>query len=83
VPALLQVRKTKTYTTEEDFQTSIDCEVYEGERSCTDGNNKLGHFTISGLQRAKRGVPQINVTFDIDANGPVVAAMLQFAVHER
>jgi heat shock protein 1/8 len=65
----IPVRKTKTYTTEEDFQTSIDCEVYEGERSCTDGNNKLGHFTISGLQRAKRGVPQINVTFDIDANG--------------
>jgi len=65
----IPVRKTKVYTTEEDYQTSVDVCVFEGERACTDGNNKLGEFRISGLERAKRGVPQVEVTFDIDANG--------------
>jgi len=65
----IPVRKTKTYTTEDDYQTEVDVCVYEGERQCTDGNNLLGKFTISGLERAKRNVPQVDVTFDIDANG--------------
>lgn len=65
----IPVRKTKVYTTEEDWQTSVDVCVYEGERACVDGNNKLGEFRISGLERAKRGVPQVEVTFEIDANG--------------
>jgi len=65
----IPVRKTKVYTTEEDYQTSVDVCVFEGERACTDANNKLGEFRISGLERAKRGVPQVEVTFDIDANG--------------
>eukprot|EP00945_MAST-04E_sp_MAST-4E-sp1_P001225 g1225.t1 len=65
----IPVRKTKTYTTEEDYQTEVDVCVYEGERQCTDGNNMLGKFTISGIERAKRNVPQVDVTFDIDANG--------------
>lgn len=62
-------RKTKIYTTESDYQTNVDIDIYEGERACTDANNHLGHFTISGIQRAKRGEPQIEVTFDLDANG--------------
>ncbi len=61
--------KTRTYTTEEDMQTAVDVLVYEGERACTDGNNLLGQFTISGIERAKRGEPQVEVTFSIDANG--------------
>ncbi|RYY32979.1 hypothetical protein EON62_04740, partial [archaeon] len=65
----IPVRKTKQYTTEEDYQTAVDVSVYEGERSVTDGNNLLGEFTISGIERAKRNVPKIDVTFDIDANG--------------
>ena len=65
----IPVRKTKTYTTEEDYQTEVDVCVYEGERQCVDGNNLLGKFTISGLERAKRNVPQVDVTFDIDSNG--------------
>jgi L1 cell adhesion molecule like protein len=65
----IPVRRTKTYTTEEDYQERVDIPIFEGERACTDGNNKLGDFTITGIQRAKRGVPQIEVTFDLDANG--------------
>lgn len=65
----IPVRKTRVYTTEEDYQTQVDVCIYEGERACTDANNKLGEFTISGLERAKRGEPQVEVTFEIDANG--------------
>jgi len=65
----IPVRKNDTFTTLEDFQTEIDVAIYEGERSTTDGNNLLGKFVIDGIERAKAGVPQIVVTFDIDANG--------------
>ena len=65
----IPVRKTKTYTTEEDYQTEVDVCVYEAWYQCVDGNNLLGKFTISGLERAKRNVPQVDVTFDIDSNG--------------
>lgn len=61
--------KRDTFTTTENFQTCIDIDVYEGERACTDGNHKLGSFQISGIQRAKRGEPKVEVRFDIDANG--------------
>lgn len=59
----------KTYTTVHDYQESVDIPIYEGERSCVDGNNLLGEFTIAGIQRAKQGVPKIVVSFDIDSNG--------------
>jgi heat shock protein 1/8 len=62
-------KKTRTYTTVDDFQTSIDVVVYEGERSHVDANNKLGSFVISGVQRARAGEPQVDVTFALDANG--------------
>ena len=62
-------RKTDTFTTEEDNQTEVDIVVFEGERASTDACNELGMFTIGGIQRAKRGEPQILVTFDLDANG--------------
>jgi L1 cell adhesion molecule like protein len=65
----LPVKRTKTYTTEEDFQTAIDVRVFEGERQITDGNNLLGEFMISGIERAKKGVPQIEVTFAISVDG--------------
>ncbi len=55
--------------TESDFQTEVDVTIYEGERQCVDGNNLLGDFRITGIERAKRGEPQVDVTFDIDANG--------------
>jgi L1 cell adhesion molecule like protein len=59
----------KSYTTVHDYQQSVDIPIYEGERSCVDGNNLLGDFTISGIERAKKGVPKIVVSFDIDSNG--------------
>jgi len=62
-------KKSHTYTTTEDYQDSIEICVYEGERPCTDGNRLLGQFTIHNVERAKRGEPQIEVTFALDANG--------------
>jgi len=61
--------KTQTYTTEQDYQTEIDVCVYEGERTTTKENNLLGQFSISGIERAKRGVPKIDVSFSMDSNG--------------
>jgi len=61
--------KSREYTTVEDWQTEIDIVVYEGERPQTSANNKLGEFKISGVQRAKRGEPKVEVTFSLDANG--------------
>jgi len=61
--------KAREYTTCEDWQTEIDVVVFEGERPQTSANNKLGEFKISGVQRAKRGEPKVEVTFSLDANG--------------
>jgi heat shock protein 1/8 len=61
--------RSREYTTCEDWQTEIDVVVFEGERPTTTSNNKLGEFKISGVQRAKRGEPKVEVTFSLDANG--------------
>nr|WMV69919.1 heat shock 70 kDa protein [Euglena gracilis]BDX17135.1 heat shock 70 kDa protein family A 4 [Euglena gracilis] len=61
--------RTREFTTVEDYQTSVDVRVFEGERSITDGNHLLGEFVISGIERAKRGVPKIDVTFEINVSG--------------
>jgi len=61
--------RAREYTTCEDWQTEIDVVVFEGERPQTSANNKLGEFKISGVQRAKRGEPKVEVTFSLDANG--------------
>jgi len=61
--------KTQTYTTEANYQTKVDVSVFEGERLKSDENNLLGEFTISGIESAKRGEPQIDVSFSIDSNG--------------
>lgn len=65
----IPVVKTQTYTTEQNYQTKVDISVYEGERLKSDENNLLGEFTISGIEAAKRGEPQIDVSFSIDSNG--------------
>eukprot|EP00593_Proboscia_inermis_P008970 CAMPEP_0171322344 /NCGR_PEP_ID=MMETSP0816-20121228/114898_1 /TAXON_ID=420281 /ORGANISM="Proboscia inermis, Strain CCAP1064/1" /LENGTH=716 /DNA_ID=CAMNT_0011820793 /DNA_START=187 /DNA_END=2337 /DNA_ORIENTATION=- len=62
-------RKTRTYTTVDDWQTEIDVVVYEGERPTIDANNQLGSFVISGVERARAGDPKVDVTFALDANG--------------
>jgi len=62
-------RKTEVFSTAEDFQTAVDIHVLQGERPMAADNRTLGHFRLEGIPPAPRGVPQIEVTFDIDANG--------------
>ncbi|HQE92491.1 MAG TPA: molecular chaperone DnaK [Anaerolineae bacterium] len=63
------VRKSEIYTTAEDGQTAVDIKVYQGERPMAGNNMLLGQFRLDGIPPAPRGIPQIEVTFDIDANG--------------
>ena len=65
----IPTRKTEVFTTAEDNQTAVDIKVYQGEREIAAENMLLGQFRLEGIPPAPRGVPQIEVTFDIDANG--------------
>ena len=63
------VKKTETFTTAADMQTSVTIHVFQGERPMSGDNVSLGEFNLDGLPPAPRGIPKIEVTFDIDANG--------------
>ncbi len=67
----IPTRKSQTFTTAGDGQTSVEVHVLQGEREMAAGNRTLGKFLLDGIPAAPRGVPQIEVTFDIDANGIV------------
>ena len=67
----IPVKKSQIYSTAADGQTSVEIHVLQGERDMAKGNTTLGRFILDGIPAAPRGVPQIEVTFDIDANGIV------------
>jgi len=72
--ATIPTKRSKTFTTAADFQTAVTIHVVQGERSMAGDNVSLGMFNLAGIPPAPRGVPQIEVTFDIDANGILTVA---------
>ena len=67
----IPTRHSQIFTTAGNFQTSVDIKVFQGERKFTRDNKLLGNFRLNGIKRAMAGIPQIEVTFDIDVNGIV------------
>ena len=65
----IPLKKTEVYSTAEDNQTAVDVHILQGERAQAGDNKSLGHFRLEGIPASPRGVPQVEVTFDIDANG--------------
>ena len=74
----IPVKKSQIFSTHQDHQTTVTIQVYEGERSMTKDNHYIGRFELTGIPPAPRGVPQIEVTFMVDANG-----ILQVTAEER
>ena len=65
----IPMKKSQVFTTADDSQTAVDVHILQGERAMARDNVPLGNFTLTGIPPAPRGVPQVEVTFDIDANG--------------
>lgn len=79
----IPAKKSQTFSTAADGQTSVEIHVVQGERQMAADNKTLGRFTLSGIAPAPRGIPQIEVTFDIDANGLVKVAAVDKATNKE
>ena len=66
---VISCKKSQTFTTNQDQQETVTIKIFEGERAMTKDNYLLGNFDLSGIPKAPKGVPQIQVTFDLDENG--------------
>ena len=67
----IPVKKSEMFSTAVDNQTNVEIHILQGERELVSGNKSLGNFRLDGIPAAQRGIPQVEVTFDIDANGIV------------